>query len=107
MAGKKFTEPIEIKINTYATDTAGGRTVSGTTLIDTVNVTIEQKPQKYSGDGVQQSIKGEYLIREMWINPAYTLTLNHFIEWRSKRLEITAIAPTDDFLKLSLTLKEQ
>ena len=107
MAGKKFTEPVEIRINTYGTDTAGGRTINGATLIDTVNVTIEQMAKRYGNDGVQQSIKGDYLIRDLWVNPAYTLTLNHFIEWRSKRLEIVSITDSDDFLKVSLTLKEK
>lgn len=107
MAGAKFTEPIEIKINAYTADNAGGRTGSGTTLIDTLTAKIEQKPRRYGNDGVQQSIKGEYVIKDLYINPAYTITSNHFIEWRSKRLEIVGIAPSDDFLRVTLMLKEQ
>ena len=107
MAGKKFTEPVEIKINTYGTDTAGGRTVNGTILIDKVNVTIEQMPKRYGNDGVQQSIKGKYAIKDLWVNPAYVITSKHFIEWRGKRLEIVGIVPSDDFLKVSLMLKER
>ncbi len=94
-----FSEILQVCTNTTVKDSAGGNKQDAEVVIETVKVTITEKPLNRS-DESGKLIFHKVLSFEMWVNPAYTLTTSHYFKFGEKVLKIHSLELSKDNRKI-------
>lgn len=103
MAGKIYTEPIQVVTTARVADGSGGYTKGSTTIrYNTVGVVKERSNSRYLGDSSINISKSCDV--ELWRNPNIEITAESKIEWRGSTWRIMEVRESDDRLKYFLKI---
>lgn len=88
---RSYPEQVQVCIQATIKDAAGGNKANGTeTVLETVNVNITEKSVPRS-DGTGKLVFNKVFEFDLWVNPAYTLTVSHYFRYKGGVLKINQI----------------
>jgi hypothetical protein len=86
-----YPELVQVCIQATTKDAAGGNIVNGPeTVLETVKVNISERMLKRT-DETGKLVFNKIFDFELWVNPAYTLTVAHYFRYKSGVLKINAL----------------
>lgn len=86
-----YTELVQVCIQQTTKDAAGGNKANGAeTVLETVKVSISERSLKRT-DETGKLVFNKVFEFELWVNPAYTLTVNHYFKYKNGVLKISAL----------------
>jgi hypothetical protein len=86
-----YTEEVQVCIQATTKDSAGGNKANGAeTVLETVKVGISERDLKRS-DTTGKLVFSKLFEFELWVNPAYTLTVAHYFKYSGGILKIQSL----------------
>lgn len=103
MAGKAYTEPIEISVFARVADGFGGFTKGGETVrYNTIATITERTNSPYSNDSSLSLSKTCDV--ELWRNPDVDITIESIVSWRGGDWRVREVKESDNRLKYFLKI---
>lgn len=88
---RAYSEQVQVCVQSTTKDAAGGNKANGAeTVLETVNVTISEKSLKRT-DETGKLVFHKVFEFELWVNPAYALTVNHYFKYKGGILKIGSL----------------
>ena len=105
MADKLYKEPIDIKYNTITNDGRGGSAVSGEDVLYSPVASISEGGVNPNFEYSDQFRNAQSM--EFFSDPSKPITLDHWVEWRGKKLTIQTVKFNSNWTKVTLKTVSQ
>lgn len=100
MADKLYKEPIDIKYNVTSPDGRGGKSVSSVAVLYSPVARISEGGVNPNYDYADQYRNAQSM--EFFSDPNKPITLDHWVEWRGKKLTIQMIKFNSNWTRVTL-----
>lgn len=91
---RSYSEILQICTTATTKDSAGGNKKGAESVIDTVQVSLKEKPLKRS-DESGKLVFYKMFEFDLWVNPAYTLTVANYFKYKGGVLKIHSLTLSD------------